>query len=495
MLTLPSIVDAEEYGDDTIQHDDVTITTLAPVMVTLRDISDFDLSDEWVEWRNEAPFYERQPRHFQTWLARKLIEPSETDDLLFCAGCEMPFGEYDVQHEYAGDIICEACAEKYSSCDDCGALSEYTTTTLDDQEVCESCRDYNYYYCDHCDGYYHPDSEYHDHDEDCSCEAPAQNFRIRNDGDDPLQNDHEITVSLPAGVISDEGIGAMARVLQQHGQSLVTDPVWPDWAYDSWNQTNWTDEQRAEYDRLVAIRRENQEIRQKWYQVSYTLADIGQEWQTKQGNFTKRLSRHAYKTYGLKLPNEVLSEIGNLGSQHSQGSEVRIAVTRNLNLPASEFAHDESCWWQSYHASRCALKNNGGFGLRSFGTRKNYWGATHEGVNGRAWVMPMRLTEDERLVPTFETENPDALVVFNGYGDLSGYTPVRIMAHLYGMTYRKVSFSCDPMYVNGDQGYLVTSEEIAQNYTDGRIHLSVDEHANLHSRDVAEGRLTALVNA
>jgi hypothetical protein len=35
--------------------------------------------------------------------------------------------------------------------------------------------------------------------------------------------------------------------------------------------------------------------------------------------------------------------------------------------------------------------------------------------------MPMKKNRNGRLTPTFDTLNPDAFVVFNGYGKLSGY--------------------------------------------------------------------------
>jgi hypothetical protein len=81
--------------------------------------------------------------------------------------------------------------------------------------------------------------------------------------------------------------------------------------------------------------------------------------------------------------------------------------------------------------------------------------------------------------------------VFNGYGDLSGYVPARIVAHMAGMTYRKIGFDCSPMYVNNNSGYLVASEEIAERYAKaGALHLYTDTHSRLHASESRE-----LVNA
>jgi hypothetical protein len=169
-----------------------------------------------------------------------------------------------------------------------------------------------------------------------------------------------------------------------------------------------------------------------------------------------------------------MSQVGNIARNHSTAVDVQIDVTRDLNQSPEAFYHDGSCWFTDYAgSSRCALKTNGGYGLRSFGTYS---------VSGRAWVMPLRQDESGELVPTFETQTPDAFVVFNGYGDLSGYTAPRIVAHMAGMTYRKVGFDCDPMYINAG-GYIVAPEEIAKKYTDGSLSLSVHQHARLFDRE------------
>jgi hypothetical protein len=98
--------------------------------------------------------------------------------------------------------------------------------------------------------------------------------------------------------------------------------------------------------------------------------------------------------------------------------------------------------------------------------------------------MPLRLNESGTLVPTFDTLSPDAFVTFNGYGSLGGYVAARIIAHMAGMTYRKVSLTLTPMYVNGDSGYLVAPEEIADPYTDGSYSVSMLAHSSLYQTEM-----------
>jgi hypothetical protein len=339
---------------------------------------------------------------------------------------------YDAEgyNEYGdGDQYCEDCDTAPCECATCDYCEERTTsrttTTLSGSEVCNSCLGDNYSYCEDCDGYYHDDDvNDHDHSDDGCCESPQLNFTIRNDGCEPLANDTRTTITLPAGTISDEGIDQIKLYLHRQGER----------------------------------------------NLAYDLDKLGDKWQTREGNYAKRLSRHAYKTHQVKLTQDIMSQVGCIARDHSTQVSSEIDVTRDLNQSAEYFYHEDSCWWGGYSESRCALKTNGGFGLRSF---------SGHSTSGRAWVMPMRLTENGQLTPTFNTMTPDAFVVFNGYGDLSGYAAPRILAHMAGWTYRKISFSCAPMYVNSSGGYLVAPENIADKYTDGSLNLSVTQHAHL----------------
>ena len=66
------------------------------------------------------------------------------------------------------------------------------------------------------------------------------------------------------------------------------------------------------------------------------------------------------------------------------------------------------------------------------------------------------------------------------------------MAHMNGMTYRKVEFNSEPMYVNSGSGYLIGPEELVAPYTDGRLSISMQKHSSLFE---LEQRQKELVNA
>jgi hypothetical protein len=411
------------------------------------DPGDLNLGELW------SSFGSYSESAFLRYLRGITREPGAIDAVVFCVSCGEPKWEEDTFCA-RGDFsahLCDECVSDWTSCYCCGSMfpDVEMDSLLSGESVCARCCENRCAFCEECDGYYlESDSDDHDHDSGgCDCESAQQEFTVRNDGCDPLANDTRVTVTLPSGIISDQGLKMIRDYLRTELDALRN-------GYD--------------YDQT--------------YAMTMATESLGNEWQTNGGNYPKRLSRLLYRGYKVKLPPAVLSQVGciardNSGSQDSYALE----VTRNLNMSADDFYHDGSCWWGSYSESRCALKTNGGYALRTF----SQW----DGVSGRAWVMPLRACEDKpawaRLQPTFDTEAPDALMVFNGYGELSGYTAARIVAHMAGWTYRKVRFTCEPMYVNSLAGYLIAPEDTVKD-TDLSLNLSVDQHASLFAREQYE---------
>lgn len=405
------------------------------------ELQNLDLRDQWNEFiqnRFQSPL-SLQDR-FLDYLRTIVADPGSLREAIgFCTACGYPeLEQYMAQARDSIDheIICESCAEEWNRCARCSNLypCRELTITLDEHPVCESCQNDYYTYCNDCGGYYDDkDAEDHEHArryDDC-CESPQLTFAIRNDGQEPLKSDTQTAVELPSGIISEQGLDQISNYL---------------YFKDS-----------------------------RKYSVLSDLSCLGDEWQTKDGNFAKRLSRHAYNNFKIKLPPEVLSQVGVLARDHSTTVGIKVEVTRQLNNSADYFYHEDSCWWESYSESRCALKTNGGFGMRSFHAHDDY-------LTGRAWVMPLKLGNRGHLVPTFETLNPDAYAVFNGYGDLSGYAAPRVLAHMTGLTYRRIDFGCEPMYVNASS-YIVANEAVAQQYEKTGLRLNVAVHSSLYDQE------------
>lgn len=412
------------------------------------DADDLDLAELWTEFTHvPARRYWTRARKQDDFLAylREITSPPDAiDDIGFCGNCYSPGWKDDLSTARGDVSLCEPCWDSWTTCDSCDERYPESSiiTLLGGTEVCHSCCDDRCSFCEHCDGYYYDaDDEDHSHEEHYTgcCTSPQLKFTVRNDGNEPLANDTRTVVALPSGAISAEGLEEISTYL------LYQRPYYDNSMYSSLRS------------------------------LAHDLDTLGNQWQTETGNYTKRLSRHAYKTWGIKLTAEAMSQVGCIARDHSQQVDVRIEITRNLNLSSRDFGNDGSCWWGSYGESRCALKTNGGFALRTF--------SVHGEVTGRTWVMPLR-QRNGHLYATFDALTPDAFVLFNGYGNLNGYTAPRIMSHLAGWTYRKTSFSCNPMYVNSDSGYLVAPEPIIKNYNGG-LDLSVRQHSDLFDNEQA----------
>ena len=322
-------------------------------------------------------------------------------------------------------LLCDGCAEAYALCVGCDRYALYYND-VEGSPYCEDCTGEYCFYCESCEEWSH-----NKHDHTCDCVAPHQRFSFPANGAGTVSNDERLEVTLPAGVIDQVGMRAIQQLI---------------------------------YDSVKGSDTLSQHI--GWGAIYNVLEAVGDQWQTKQGNFTRRVSRQVYKTCKAKLPDGILSEVGNLARQHSsETSEWTVEFTRDLNLGPDEFCHEDSCWWQSYYLSRCALKNWGGLGLRTW--EQSYGGYV---PTGRAWVQPLT----ENLEPTHDAIGAHAYIVYNAYGAIDGYRAARIVAHLTSMTYRKVTFSSGPQYVNDDKGFLVAPEDTCIN-TD-RIHLRGDPH-------------------
>jgi hypothetical protein len=409
-----------------------------------KEAYELDLRDQWAEFRRYGrpglvPSETAQRADFRLYLRAIVSDPNAIDDFGFCEDCGDPEWCDDLQGARGGTSLCESCWESWTRCESCEETypGNEVSTLLNESDVCNGCRAATCSYCDSCDGYYWDgDEEEHEHDsrDDGCCESPQLTFAIRNNGDEPLASDTRATITLPSGVISAEGLAEIQNCLNRQ-------------YHDS-----------SDYN---------------FYRVASDLDALGDQWQTPAGNYTKRLSSHAYKAHGVKLTPEIVSQVGCIARDHSKPVDVRIEVTRDLNMSSADFGNDGSCWWSSYSASRCTLKTNGGFGLRTFDD--------DDEVSGRAWVMCLR-QRNGKLYPTFDA-SPDAFVTFNGYGDLDGYAAARVLAHMAGWTYKKTGFRCDPMYVNNSSGYLVAPEPVVASHARDGVGLVVSQHSGLFSTE------------
>lgn len=449
---------------------------------------------ESLKWEDLRSLYDNlysmPQQHFFKVVAPLLPENVSVDSIRRCAYCNNFKLAGETKKSDDGYDVCESCIKRYSfiilPC--CDKLSRNNPVRIldSDERICNRCAaKRRLYYCGHCQAYSTDQNHYHPRG--CQCESPQAEFVVGN-----VAQNTRTTISLPAGEISEQGIS----LIQQQTLRLSVDLKVRDDIYLS------------------------------------IIPSLGIKWQTKEGNFTKRLSRAVFNKHKVKIPADVLERIGQIAGEHSKGAgELHLEVTRDLNGSPASFGNEGSCWWQSYTASRCTLKSNGGFALRTFGAA-NKSNKDGKAVLGRAWVLALKkeqyipgapakpgepikghclcepcttgytkalkayvkklATYNEavaegpkptvRLVPTFDTQSAVAYLVFNGYGNLSGYIAARALSQMTGWTYRKTGFTTAQMYINAG-GYLVTSEDIATTFTDASISMKLTTHSDLFTKE------------
>lgn len=359
----------------------------------------------------------------QAWAARsgeatekffQLVQLVSGGECKFCRACYAPgwedAGAYDVHEEF----LCESCTERATRCDGCEDLyrDELNLWSVGNLSYCEGCRDDNCTWCESCEEWYlDGDSNRHDHG-DCDCKPPRPQFWFPANGFGKINADERLHVELPAGVIDDLGIADITARVCLALELELTVPRWS---------------------------------------VKALVHELDPRWQTKRGNFTRRLSSELYKRHKVKLPKGIIAEIGNIARRHSsETANWLLEFTRDLNKPPEAFYNDDSCWWGGNSNSRCALKQWGGLGMRSYsGVSDN-----SDDPAGRVWIQPL----DETLQPTHDAMGAHAYVVYNGYGNLEGIVAARLVAHLTSRTYRRISCVMGSQYVNSNIGYLVADQ-------------------------------------
>jgi len=404
-------------------------------------LDELDLDHEWNVAIAQGFYLHHQ---FVGRLAGMVEEDVEAvaERVKFCASCGRPKFLATMSATSPGGtvLICEPCLHAYYR--QCGGCRTWTTsfTNLDEETWCEECRDERYFHCRTCNRWINDEEmEEHEHLDDSCCVSPEPEFTFPNRGE-RLANDVITNLSL-SNEIDPAGITEIRRVLNR-------------------------------YSMRIGLRSEVETRAWRMWRFSQSF-DVGNEKTSKAGNFPTRLKRQAYKEYKLKIDPEILAEIGNLASIYSRGADLRVAVTRNLNLPAHEFAHSGSCWWTDYRTSRCALKTNGGLGIRSF--------ADNGRVNGRAWILPLTPAVDGSLSPTFRTTGKHWLV-FNAYGELNEQLAARVVSYMTEIpTFNRVDVNQELMYINNATGYLIAPQEALNRHTS--LRLTITQHANLHTQE------------
>jgi hypothetical protein len=379
---------------------------------------------------------------FERYLRGKVEDP-ENLILQWCGNCGSP--EHAAKTEVVDGInVCQRCLAYYRRCAICRTMTGNLTVVPDRRTgVCAGCLGANYLWCRDCNIYY-PNEQARQHRHASCCESPGQDFTFPF-GEGHIPPEKQVEVALEGGRLSALGQAKVVQHLIRVAGDLGD-------IYEAGSRAH------------------------KMYNLACHIdqGHFSREVKNADGTYTTRLKRTAYKEFSLKVEPQVLTQIGNIVSQHSSGGTYTVEVTRDLNKNPSEFGNGSSCWWTQYKASRCALKTNGGLALRSMrGTA----------VHGRVWVMPLKVGADQNLAPTFDT-GTGIYFVFNGYGDLSEMVGPRVLAHMVGAeAVERIGVNVDRYYVNSNSGYLVGPQSVIDKHCRAGLTMTLPDHSDLYRKE------------
>lgn len=400
-------------------------------------------------------------------------------ELTYCSQCYTFMHLADAAETINGDMVCPECFDnEYGRCDDCGAVDNNGNlmTIQDDQtKACYRCVD-NLMYCQWCNRYYrrgneeahtHPDlveaarleqAERQRRIEErraeqqrveaerqaqankaingtcCSSSYPEFEFPFK---DGMLAQNTRVKVELVADQIDQQGLNEISKLIRT---SFLNDT--------------------------------NPVVRQQYYNATYKVFDLEPTWVTKEGKFPKRLAKTLSRSYGYKMPENVLTQVGNIAQQRIAAcSTFYVELTRDLDQKREVFMNANSCWWSTQAISRCVFKTHGGIGLRTYANAE----ISADNPIGRTWIWPMKVV-DGKLQHTHDSTTGTYLV-FNPYGSVQGFVAPRIVAAMVGKTYKKITYRGTPMYMDAGSAYLIADQELCDTIRD--MSETLPAHAEL----------------
>ena len=240
-------------------------------------------------------------------------------------------------------------------------------------------------------------------------------------------------------------------------------------------------------------------INTMWALYETIQTQVGIEWKKSTGGtFPKRLSSYVYKTFNVKLPVQLLKEIGTIASANNVTSDNTLfwdifKCDTGDWWNDGDFGDVGSCLWNSNENARFIMEQKDFYAIRVYDSDKlererfnngmdtiqlsykdlaeDNLSALYRSGRGRAWMY---------YIPNY-----DAYVIWNGYdsmGTLQALHFARIFATHFGYVYHKIRLANQErgdgqMYINGNQGWLVyksinTKAESLRHYD---FHLQIDD--------------------
>ena len=338
-----------------------------------------------------------------------------------------------------GEMVCGECFAYYTECATCGRFAhrDHVIRVHDYGSICNNCYESgspDVASCSACSYYFLTENMYYDENNDvhyCDEHAPRSGCRPQHmefefpalcTPQKTIREDEIVPITVGRGDVSEEGM----RLI--HG--MIYTKTSGKYGYGG-----------ISLDEIIN-------------------ADLyDRSWQTKEGNFPKRLAKHLLIEHSMKLNEDVMTEIGNIAKAHAAipGTHY-VSLTRDLNLSADEFINEGSCWWGSESHSRCELKAYYGFGVRTWSTPNGNQDGGHP--VSRAWLVPLTVTTGGPG-PKFAATHvlpADAYVLFNAY-EIDQLPYARMIAGMTGKSYRKLKMFDMSAYINA-AGILIAEQSI-----------------------------------
>lgn len=420
-----------------------------------------------------------------------VCEPCHENYYSWCEDCEQGVRSDDTRWLNDGDkVVCDDCISRYyTSCDSCGEYaSDDDSYRVDGDDYCYGCYD-DLPYCDRCEERFtEANRSDHNHGGGCGedCNPLPLAFTIGvSEGSDTVGADEPFTVTMPGGLIPDSVRYAVQNLLRGeasnydskhplYAASFYVHSVGAEWKTDKGTYPKRLRREVYNRSRTDMIQRRTGQVRDRHYSFAK------RDWDYELGPWMpEEVAKRSAK--GYSLPDEIVAKIGAMCEPYSRPVNMEVQATRDINGEAEDFCHDSSCWWGDEEHSRCTLKINGGFGLRTFGTETDYWGEEYEGCNGRAWVLPLRRHEITGrwhgvTGPVLDATTVDAWAVFNGYGTLSEQTAAQIVSKMTGLPSKHVDADRDDwnMWVNG--GAYIVAEQSVLDTLPNHLYLGLTAH-------------------
>lgn len=165
-------------------------------------------------------------------------------------------------------------------------------------------------------------------------------------------------------------------------------------------------------------------------------------WVNKNGKFTKRMAKYYKTQHGIKLPEDFLSEIGNIARQYSlSGVTYNFQIVDSIDWEDGDFGDGGSCYWGDHASAKDMIIENNGLAICFF----------DEGGDGmgRAWLF----------------NAGEFWIIWNGYGFAGN--PTRTIASVFaqwqGLGYTKIRLTNDGtdtgmLYINSGIGYAIGND-------------------------------------